>query len=426
MSLIDAYPLRQVAELPADQIPLLYSALMQLILRLARAGLIHGDFNEFNLLIRERKQPGDDEYDDQGQSSNVVFPRMDPSYGPFGQRVGTSPPPELKEGERLEQSQNVARVIAPQTSAAESSQSDDDEDGQSDAGSEASSSSSASTSPSIHLSDGSEIEPILIDFPQMVSVLHSNAEYYFNRDVQCVRRFFRKRFRFVSEEWPKFSDAVGAEWEGERREREKRREKRKAAAAAATTTPAEDAEVDDDDADLKEYLDLDVITKASGWAKLEKKRGEAEELDQYLSRMRMDGDGGESGEEGLPEDDEEGMDDEEEEEEDQEEQKTDEVEKKEDLAPPSEEAPEGQPRLSRRPKPSKKPATTEPPPSRHPALKNGQDSRAVALQIALEREQTRKLQLRHHGKKQQQGKTGRSHAGGKAKDASAVKDSGVF
>ena len=26
----------------------------------------------------------------------------------------------------------------------------------------------------------------LIDFPQMVSTTHSNAAYYFDRDVQCV------------------------------------------------------------------------------------------------------------------------------------------------------------------------------------------------------------------------------------------------
>lgn len=31
----------------------LYSTLMDLIVRLARAGLIHGDFNEFNLLLKD-------------------------------------------------------------------------------------------------------------------------------------------------------------------------------------------------------------------------------------------------------------------------------------------------------------------------------------------------------------------------------------
>ncbi|XP_022923287.1 serine/threonine-protein kinase rio2 isoform X1 [Cucurbita moschata] len=34
----------------------------------------------------------------------------------------------------------------------------------------------------------------MIDFPQMVSVSHRNAQMYFDRDVECVFKFFRKRF----------------------------------------------------------------------------------------------------------------------------------------------------------------------------------------------------------------------------------------
>eukprot|EP00808_Paulinella_micropora_P013349 g36581.t1 len=44
----------------------------------------------------------------------------------------------------------------------------------------------------------------LIDFPQMVSTTHENAKYYFDRDVQCVRTYFEKRFNFKSEEYPQF------------------------------------------------------------------------------------------------------------------------------------------------------------------------------------------------------------------------------
>ncbi len=46
----------------------------------------------------------------------------------------------------------------------------------------------------------------LIDFPQMVSISHPNAEFYFDRDVQCIKDFFRRRFNFESETYPKFSD----------------------------------------------------------------------------------------------------------------------------------------------------------------------------------------------------------------------------
>uniref|UniRef100_A0A914LWI7 Serine/threonine-protein kinase RIO2 n=1 Tax=Meloidogyne incognita TaxID=6306 RepID=A0A914LWI7_MELIC len=51
--------------------------------------------------------------------------------------------------------------------------------------------------------DGS---PVLIDFPQMVSVYHPNAEFYFNRDVNCVRTFFARKFHFDAKEWPEFKD----------------------------------------------------------------------------------------------------------------------------------------------------------------------------------------------------------------------------
>lgn len=46
----------------------------------------------------------------------------------------------------------------------------------------------------------------MIDFPQMVSTSHPNAEWYFDRDVKCVRDFFIKRFNYESELYPTFSD----------------------------------------------------------------------------------------------------------------------------------------------------------------------------------------------------------------------------
>ncbi|KYR01968.1 putative protein serine/threonine kinase [Tieghemostelium lacteum] len=102
MSRVRGYPLTQVTELRHPS--RVYSDLMRLIVRLASYGLIHGDFNEFNILI-------------------------------------------------------------------------DDEE---------------------HIT--------LIDFPQMVSTSHMNAEMYFDRDVQCIRTYFEKRFDFIGESWPKFSD----------------------------------------------------------------------------------------------------------------------------------------------------------------------------------------------------------------------------
>jgi RIO kinase 2 len=101
MELIDSYPLCQIHDV--KDVGKLYSALMNLIVRLACAGLIHGDFNEFNILIK------------------------------------------------------------------------------------------------------SNDEPVLIDFPQMVSTSHINAEMYFNRDVDCIRVFFKRRFAYESKLYPVFT-----------------------------------------------------------------------------------------------------------------------------------------------------------------------------------------------------------------------------
>ena len=105
MSLIDAFPLRQIAEVPDPAS--LYGELIALLLRLAKHGLIHGDFNEFNILIKE----------------NIT---------------------KSEEGEEV-----------------------------------------------------LTLEPVVIDFPQMVSMEHQNAEMYFDRDVNCIKRFFEEPVKLL-------------------------------------------------------------------------------------------------------------------------------------------------------------------------------------------------------------------------------------
>ena len=39
----------------------------------------------------------------------------------------------------------------------------------------------------------------VIDFPQMVSTSHANAEFYFDRDVDCIKALFKKKYAFKSE-----------------------------------------------------------------------------------------------------------------------------------------------------------------------------------------------------------------------------------
>ena len=144
MSLIDAPRLQQVKHIADDSvraISALYADLMTLILRLASVGVIHGDFNEFNILIH---------------TSSVTPPSQ-------------------------------------------------------------SSSSSPSTHPE-NFAQAPKIKPYIIDFPQLLSLSHPNAESYFLRDVNCIKTFFYRRFGYTSDEsGPGFKDALkaveGTKWE---------------------------------------------------------------------------------------------------------------------------------------------------------------------------------------------------------------------
>ena len=119
MEFIDSFPLRMVESVPEPG--KLYAELMEMIVQLAQRGLIHGDFNEFNILIKEVTVKG------------------------------------AKEGAE----------------------------------------------------EKIRLDPVLIDFPQTVSTDHGNAEMYFDRDVACVKRYFERRFKYVSDEdGPFFKDAI--------------------------------------------------------------------------------------------------------------------------------------------------------------------------------------------------------------------------
>ncbi|RLN03686.1 serine/threonine-protein kinase rio2 [Panicum miliaceum] len=52
----------------------------------------------------------------------------------------------------------------------------------------------------------------VIDFPQMVSVSHCNAQMFFDRDIECIYKFFNKRFNLTSE---KNEEQAGSESDGE-------------------------------------------------------------------------------------------------------------------------------------------------------------------------------------------------------------------
>ncbi|MCJ1353421.1 MAG: hypothetical protein MMC33_003407 [Icmadophila ericetorum] len=182
MELVDAFPLRQIREVPDPAG--LYSELMEMILRLARFGLIHGDFNEFNILIKEEK------------------------------------PDESKEAESTSIDNFASKSGLSVT-----------------------------------------LVPVLIDFPQMVSIDHTNAAMYFDRDVNCIKRFFQRRFHFTSDApGPFFADA------------------KKSVGKYGTKR-------------------LDVEAEASGFSKKM-----AKELEVYMREVGADGDGNGEGEDGGEED----------------------------------------------------------------------------------------------------------------------------
>ncbi|GAC77492.1 serine/threonine protein kinase [Moesziomyces antarcticus T-34] len=411
MSYIDAFPLRQIAVLPPDQIPLLYSALMKLIVRLARAGLIHGDFNEFNLLIREVSTASDDEYD---SDSARAPPARDPKPSSSARPDSIDPAQqdtleaELAEGHQIERGNGFERVVASDQSQSPDGEDASDEDGQEDAEEEEEEedddddddAASETSERQIHLGDDVTVEPILIDFPQMVSINHENAEYYFDRDVECVRRFFRKRFRYHSDEFPRFQDVVP----------EFARKQTKLPKSAPQPQDVEqDAANNAQTGDVR----LDLLAKASGFGGSKQDR----ELEQFMSSLRLSTTQGmievadsspESGDD--VDSDERDQDEDSDEEEDE---SSGEDEEDDEQGSDAE--------VSRKARKSAKASANGVKPSRgaaRKALLDGDDSKIAQL-VASDRAKATRRAEKHHGKKAHAGKGGRAHAGGKAKTGKA-------
>ncbi|XP_001599979.2 serine/threonine-protein kinase rio2 [Nasonia vitripennis] len=85
-------------------------------------------------------------------------------------------------------------------------------------------------------------KPILIDFPQMISTEHEEAEVYFERDVFCIREFFRRRFDYESSMYPIFKNIVNNDAEDAKKHP-------KVELHSPTVSDAEDYDVDDEEDD---------------------------------------------------------------------------------------------------------------------------------------------------------------------------------
>lgn len=99
MEFIQGFPMKNLRK--HSNIPRLYSDLMMFAVNLAKSGLIHCDYNEFNIMIKD---------EDAKESNDCGF--------------------------------------------------------------------------------------VVIDFPQCISIQHPDAEFFFQRDIECIRRFFKKKLKY--------------------------------------------------------------------------------------------------------------------------------------------------------------------------------------------------------------------------------------
>lgn len=141
-----------------------FDHLMTLMLRLASCGLIHCDFNEFNLLAHV---PGTE----QGTVADVILREAQARHG---------------------QSGNAGSEAGSDAGDAE------DETGV------------TPIHPLSHVPGTDGIQVTLIDFPQMVSLDHPNAGELWDRDVRALAAYFARRFGFEPESVPSFTEALAA------------------------------------------------------------------------------------------------------------------------------------------------------------------------------------------------------------------------
>lgn len=160
MSLVRGVPLYQVfpKQLSAEQSADIYEQAIGLAARLAKHGLVHCDLNEFNLLvdlsgIQAIATAEDDPYVRHSGQSVVS---KDKSIGALSKPAWEQ---SLEEGDRVEE---------------------------------------ALPDPVEFLENG-DPKPVvtLIDFPQMISTLHPNAQELYERDLACLRRFFEHKMQCV-------------------------------------------------------------------------------------------------------------------------------------------------------------------------------------------------------------------------------------
>jgi len=155
----------------------------------------------------------------------------------------------------------------------------------------------------------------LIDFPQMISTSHANAKEMFERDVNCVVKFFAMKMHYVpeEEEIPKFEEVLA--------EAQAARTARAARVAAAAKGGEGGGREGGEEVEEEEERgwNLDEAVKASGYNVSAKE--EERFLDAFEAERRRNGpETGEPAEEEEEEDDDSEEEDEEEEQEEEDEE----------------------------------------------------------------------------------------------------------
>merc|ERR1712166_1303625 len=171
MSLIRGVPLYQVIRttISPEQASSIFHQASDLALRLAKHGLVHCDLNEFNLIVDLsgiQQSTLSTEHDHYARhSGNSVFAESNPGVlsarGPWEpENLHKFQPDIIDEGAAINPDE-------PQPVPAE------------------------------YLDNG-EPRPVvtLIDFPQMVSTLHPNASELYERDTNCLLKFFTHKLQF--------------------------------------------------------------------------------------------------------------------------------------------------------------------------------------------------------------------------------------
>lgn len=234
MSLIRGVPLYQVSSrnLSSEQAASIFHQASDLAVRLAKHGLVHCDLNEFNLLV-----------DLSGIQQKAMSQEHDPYVRHSGLSVHAETAPGMLSARGPWEPEHLAHHAPDQGSL----NSDD------------------KPPEPAELMDNGEPNPVvtLIDFPQMVSTQHPNAEELYERDTACLYKFFTNKLHFQIPEGDEGN--LFLTWDSIQKEMQQQ----------ASTIAVENPDGDDTESVClasKAQLRLDQELKASGYSQQDSNR----------------------------------------------------------------------------------------------------------------------------------------------------------